>query len=166
MSDKPPFPALSFPGADLVTKAFEQARHNAEEFSRLFTDAKLPALLDTKAVLAAHKRNIEVLTKANQIAIDGAQAVVKRNMEILQQTVAEMSETIQALSADGTPQEKAASQAALLKRSYERAIAHTRELGELIQTTNTEAASVLNKRFTEAVEEVKALVAKSTTPPA
>ena len=49
-----------------------------------------------------------------------------------------------------------------MKRAYERAMEHTREITQMVQTTNTEAASVLQHRFTEAVEEVKWLIAKAS----
>ena len=57
-----------------------------------------------------------------------------------------------------------AKQADLLKRTYERAVSNTRELSDLIQRSNGEALDLLNKRFTEAVDEVKSLVEKSGAP--
>jgi phasin family protein len=58
-------------------------------------------------------------------------------------------------------QAKAAQQGELLKQAYERAVVNIRELGELIQRSNGEALDLLNKRFAEAVDEVKALAAKA-----
>jgi phasin family protein len=161
MSDKP-----GFPGADAMTKAAEQMRHNAEEFSRMFGEMKFPGIPNADAVLAAHKRNIEALTKANKVAFEGAQTVAKRNIEIAQQTLAELTESLRALVSGEPPKDRAAQQAELLKLAYERAMAHTREISQLVQTTNSEALAVLNTRFTEAVEEVKTLIAKAhETPP-
>jgi phasin family protein len=104
---------------------------------------------------------MEVLSAANRIALEGAQAVAKRHMEIMQQTMAELSETMRALSSTEGPQAKAAKQAELLKRAYERAVANTKEMSDLIQHANGEALAMLNQRFVEAMDEVKQLMEKA-----
>jgi phasin family protein len=60
-----------------------------------------------------------------------------------------------------TPQAKAARQAELIKRAYEHAVANMTELRDLIQRSNEEAMQLLNKRFAEAMDEVKAMAEKS-----
>jgi phasin family protein len=144
------------------TGAMNQAKSAAEEFTRLFSEMKMPALPDSEALLTAHRRNFEALSAANRIALEGAQAVAKRHMEIMQQTMTELSESLRALSAAEAPGAKAARQADLLKRAYERAVANTKELSDLIQHANGEALGLLNRRFVEAMDEVKALVAQGT----
>jgi phasin family protein len=143
------------------SQAMGQARSAAEDFTKMFADLKLPAMPDTEALLAAHRRNMEVLSAANRIALEGAQAVAKRHMEIMQQTMAELSETMRALSSTEGPQAKAAKQAELLKRAYERAVANTKEMSDLIQHANGEALAMLNQRFVEAMDEVKQLMEKA-----
>lgn len=130
----------------------------ADEFTKLFADMKLPAMPDADVFMQAHQRNIAALSSANQIAMEGAQAVARRHMEIMQQAMGELTSTLQALAAAGGPQDKAAHQAELLKASYERAVANSRELGDLIQRANGEALGALNQRIAEAIDEVKALV--------
>jgi phasin family protein len=123
------------------------------DFTKFFAEMKLPALPDAGALMAAHKRNMETLSAANRVALEGAQAFARRQAEIVQQNVAELSTT-------ATPQEKAAKQAELLKHSYERGVANLRELGDLISHSNEEAIALLHRRFTEAMDEVKALAEK------
>ncbi len=48
----------------------------------------------------------------------------------------------------------------MLKSAYERAVGNMREVADLIQKSNTEALSLLNQRFTEAMDEVKTMMAK------
>ncbi len=131
------------------------------EFARLFSDMKLPAMPDMGALMDAHRRNLETLSAANRVALEGAQAVARRHMEIMQQSMAELSETIQALATAEGPQAKAAKQAELMKRAYERAVANMRELRDLIQRSNGEALELLNKRFAELLDEVQALIRKA-----
>lgn len=129
---------------------------NMDEMMKNFGQMKMP---DMSAFAEAQKRNMEALAQANRVALEGAQAIAKRNMEILQQSVAEMTEAAQKLaSAEASPQAKAAQQAEVMKAAYERAVANMKEIADLIQKSNGEAVGVLNKRFAEAMEEVKGLV--------
>lgn len=133
----------------------------AADFTKLFADMKLPLMPNMDSFLSAHRRNLEALTAANRVAMEGAQAVARRNMEIMQQSLAELTESMQALAAADGPQAKAAKQAEMLKQAYERAVSNMQELRDLIQQSNAEALALLNKRFTEAMDEVKALAQKT-----
>jgi len=130
------------------------------DFKKLLGDMKLPAAPDMEAVLAAHKRNLEALTEANRVALEGAQAVARRHMEILQSTMSGLTETLKDLSTTGTPTSRAAKQTELLKQAYENAVANTKELGDLIQKSNAEAMSKLNTRVSEAMTEMQTLFGK------
>jgi phasin family protein len=130
------------------------------EFSRMFADMKFPAMPDMGAFVAATRRNMDVLAAANRIAMEGAQAVARRHTEIMQQSMAEMAEAMQSLSTNEPPQAKAARQADLLKKAYEHAVDNMKELHDLMQKSHEEAMGLLNSRFAEALDEVKALAGK------
>jgi phasin family protein len=130
------------------------------EFSRMFADMKFPAMPDMGAFVAATRRNMDVLAAANRIAMEGAQAVARRHTEIMQQSMAEMAEAMQSLSTNEPPQAKAARQADLLKKAYEHAVGNMKELHDLMQKSHEEAMGLLNSRFAEALDEVKALAGK------
>jgi phasin family protein len=127
------------------------------DFTKIFAEMKMPALPNMDAFVAANRKNMETLSAANRIALEGAQAVARRHMEIMQQSMTEMTEAMKALSSLEAPQAKAAKQAEMLKSAYEHAVANMKELSDLIQHANGEALSLINKRFAEAMDEVKAL---------
>lgn len=130
------------------------------EFTRMFAELKFPAMPDMEAFATATRRNMEALTAANRIALEGAQAVARRHTEIMQQSMAEMTEAMRALSTTESPQAKAARQADLLKSAYEHAVGNMKELHDLMQKSHEEAMGLLNRRFSEAMDEVKALAGK------
>jgi phasin family protein len=130
------------------------------DFTKLFAEMKLPAMPDMEAFIAANRRNIETFTAANRVAMEGAQAIARRNMEIMQQSMAELTEGMKALATADGPQAKAAKQAEMLKQAYEHAVANMQELRDLIQQSNAEALALINQRFVEAMDEVKALAEK------
>jgi phasin family protein len=128
--------------------------------AKFLADLKIPPMPDVEAVLATHKRNLEALTEANRVAVEGAQAVARRHMEIFQSTVTELSETLKELTTTTNPASRAAKHAELLRQAFETSVSNSRELGDLIQKSNNEALSKLNGRFSEAMTEVKALFDK------
>ena len=161
MADQSPQDAFS----NAMTSAMAQAKSAGDEFARMFADLKIPGLPDSEALMAAHKRNMDALTQANRAAMEGAQAVGRRHMEIMQQSMAEITETMRALASADAPQDRAAKQAELLRRGYERALDNAREMSALIQQANGQAVGVLNQRFVEAMDEVKALVDQAKPKP-
>jgi phasin family protein len=130
------------------------------DLKKAFGEMKSPALPDIDVVLATHRRNLEALSEANRVALEGAQAVARRHMEIMQATMTGLTETLKDLSASDTPATRAAKQTDLLKQAYENAVSNTRELGDLIQKSNAEAMEKLNLRFSEAMSEMKMLFKK------
>ena len=129
------------------------------DLSKVLGDYKVPGL-DVESILASQRKNIEAVTAANQLAIEGLQAVLRRQAEIVRSSVEEASSYVNQVAAAGTPEEKAAKQAELVKVAFEKALANAKELAELVAKSNTEAADVLSKRVSESLDEVKAAIAK------
>ncbi len=141
--------------------AFPPKMSDFGDFTKMFADLKFPAMPDMDAFVAASRRNIETLTAANKVALEGAQAVARRHMEIVQQSMSEIGEAVRSMAANETPQAKAARQAEMLKAAYERSVANIKEISDMIQHSNEEALQLLHRRFTEAMDEVKALADKA-----
>ena len=131
------------------------------DFRKFFAEMTLPALPDMETLMGAHRRNMEAMSAANRVALEGAQAVARRHMQIMQQSMSELTDTMRILATTEGAQAKAAKQAEMLKAAYEGAVTNMREQGELIQRSNSEAMGVINKRFAEAMDEVKALNEKA-----
>lgn len=129
------------------------------DVTKVMADFRFPGF-DIEALLAAQRRNIEAVTAANQLAVEGVQAVLRRQAEILRVTVEETSTVISDILAAGSPEEKVSKQAELVKSAFEKALAHLKELSEMIAKSNGEAADILNKRVSEGLDEVKLAVAK------
>jgi phasin family protein len=125
------------------------------DFTRMF---RMPGLPDMEALAAAQRRNMEALAEANRLALEGAQAVAKRHMEMVQQTIGDMTEAMRAMGTADAPQAQATKQTDMMRTAYERAVANMQELSELIQKSSGEALGLLNRRFTAAMDEAKSLM--------
>ena len=129
------------------------------DITKMMADFKVPGV-DMDAMLQSQRKNIEALTAANQLAVEGMQAVARRQMEILRQTMEEASTTMQGMMATGTPEEGVAKQADLVKTAFEKALSNMKEMAEMIAKSNYEAADVLSKRVSASLEEIKAAAGK------
>lgn len=130
------------------------------DISKYVGEFKVPGV-DVETLVASQRKNLEALTQANKLAVEGVQAVFKRQVEILRQALEEGASAAKELVEAGTPQEKAIRQTDLAKDAFERSLSNARELSEIIAKSNTEAFDLLNKRFLQVVEEVKDGIAKS-----
>ncbi len=130
------------------------------DVSKMMSEFKLPGV-DVDAIMASQRKNIEAVTAANQLAIEGMQAVVRRQAEILRQTMEEAGSMMTEMMTAGTPEDKVARQAELVKTAFEKALANMRELAEMVAKSNTEAANVISKRVSESLEELKSTMAKA-----
>ena len=116
--------------------------------------AKFPGV-DTAALIESQQRNIEAITKANQVAFAGVQAIMQRQAEILSQTLDQTTKSVQAFSQTGRPEDIWAKQADLLKETYEHGLSNLRELTELSAKANSQAAELLSHRVTDGLDELK-----------
>lgn len=130
------------------------------DFQKMFADFKAPAF-DVDSLLAAQRRNIEALNEANKLVAESMQAIFRRQAEILRQTMEEAAEAFQKMSGAGTPEQKVAENAELLKSALERSVANMRELSEMAAKANNETFQVINKRMGESLDEFKTVVGKS-----
>lgn len=129
------------------------------DFSKAFSEYKIPGV-DANIILESQKKNVEALAQANKVALEGIQAVFKRQSEILAQAMEEMQATFKDLSAAGEPQDKVAQQTDLVKEAVEKALGNMRELAEMAGKSNTEAFETIHARFKESLDEVKTEVLK------
>jgi phasin family protein len=125
-------------------------------------DFKIPSF-DFEACIAAQRKNVEALTQANRLAYDGLQAVTKRQIEIVRQSLDQAAQAVREVAEPGNAQDKAAKQTELAKVAFERALANVKELGELVSKANSEAFGLLQSRFTESLDEVRDQLSKTAS---
>lgn len=130
------------------------------DFTKLSGDFRIPGV-DWQELLASQQKNLAALSRANQVLIEGAQAVMQREMEILQKAMAEAMTASQELMQPTDPSANAAKRFELAKASFETAINNMRELAELAGKSNQEALDLINQRALESFDEIKQAVERS-----
>lgn len=126
------------------------------DVTKAMADFKVPAI-DMEALMTAHRKNVEAMNAANNLAVEGMQAVARRQIEIMRTGMEEMTAMVGDLMKATTPEERIAKQADLTKTSFEKTLANMKELSELIAKSNSEATEVINKRIAGMLDEMKTL---------
>jgi phasin family protein len=129
------------------------------DFTKVLGEFKVP-MLDVESFIDLQRRNVQAFTVANQTAFEAFKGIAQRQADMLKVAMEDFSKASSELFAVGTLEEKTAKNADLVKKSYETSIANMKELAELYAKGNADAFEAINKRVTEALEEIKALSAK------
>ena len=87
-------------------------------------------------------------------------AVAQRPGDMMRAVMEDFSKHGSEMLAAASIEERAAKQIDFAKKSYEAAIANTKELAELYSKGHSEAFAALSHRVSELTEEVKAAIAK------
>jgi phasin family protein len=117
------------------------------DFTKLMSQFRLPGV-DFAALVDRERKNIEALAKANRIAFEGWQRLVRRQAEMLQ-------ETMKKVVADASQEDAKKKRADLAKEGFEKALANMRELAEITTQSQKEAFDVVRKRIEENVEGIR-----------
>lgn len=132
------------------------------DITKMMADFKMP-MLDVQQIMTISRKNIEAMTAANQLAVEGIQACLKRQAEIVQESLKEANSIVTEMAAAGTPEDKIVRQVELVKQAYENAISNTKELAEIAAKSNGEAIELISERVSDSLDEIKAVTKKATT---
>jgi len=128
------------------------------DFTKALAEGKLPQL-DTEALFAAQKKNMDALVEANKAAAAGYQDLFKKQMAIFEETVSEAQKQFKDLDLK-MDSKAAAAQTELAKAAFEKAIANMKELAETAQKANTEAYDIVSARVKDSIAELRAMADK------
>ena len=123
------------------------------DVGKAFAGFNLPGL-DAESVMATQRKNFEAFTQANQLAVEGVQAVTRRQVEIAREAFEGASAAMREFAQPSAPEDRIAKHAELAKSAFEKGLANARELAELFTKANFEAFDVITKRFSESLEEI------------
>jgi phasin family protein len=139
------------------------ARPNFFDFdvTKIFADFRFRPL-DVEAVWAAQRRNIEALSQANQLAVEGVQALARRQIELTRETFEGFSTLLRDLAQPASAEDRIAKNTEYAKQMIEKGVTHGREVAMLATKAGAEAAEVLHKRATESLDEIRAFTTQQT----
>ena len=124
---------------------------------KLLEQYKLPGI-DIAAIIEMRRKDIEALMTANRVALEGAQSVGQKQVEILRSTLDQLSSLIQQATASGSMTEKTTKTGELVQQVLQRVLENMRELAETAYKSQSDTYAVLTKRIQENLDEARALL--------
>ncbi len=130
------------------------------DMTKMFDGMSIPGV-DTEALTEAQKKNVQAVVDANRVASEGYQALFKKQVEILQNGVSEMSETMKDATTQPMTTEGYEKRVEAAKAQFEKSVGIFTELSESARKANEDAMAIIQARFSEGVEEMKSLASTS-----
>ena len=130
------------------------------DVTKMFADFRFRPF-DVEAVWAAQRRNLEAFTQANQLAVEGAHALVKRQIEMTQQNFDDLSTLVRDMAQPTSTEDRIAKHTEYTKKVIDKSLSHGREIAALATKAGSEASEVLQKRTAESLDEMRAFACKS-----
>ncbi len=131
------------------------------DLGKMAEQFKVPGI-DSSVLIEAQRRNFETVTKANQMVLEGAQAILQRQTAILSQAADEAGKAANVLAQPGKPADKWVAVTELLKESYELTLDRTRELTAMGAKLQGETSELLSHRVTDSFDEIKGAFSPTT----
>jgi len=129
------------------------------DFSKIAGDFKFP-VMNVESAVETGRKNFAAMTTASTAAVETFKAIAQRQGDMVRAVMEDFSKLGSEVLGAASIEEKAAKQVDFAKKSYDAAIANTRELADLYTKGQADAFETLNARVAELTEEVKAAFAK------
>ncbi|MBL0897758.1 MAG: TIGR01841 family phasin [Reyranella sp.] len=128
-------------------------------FKKLGEQFKVPAF-DMSRIMEHHQKNMDAMARSWQAMAGGANDIARKQREIFEATIKDITEMAQSYQPGGNPQDVMTKQAEFAKKAMEAAIANTRDIAELVQKSSTEAFQIVQERMKESYDEIRTSVEK------
>ena len=129
------------------------------DFTKIAGEFKFP-VVPVETFVETGRKNFAALTTMSTAAVESIKSIAQRQGDMFRAAMEDFSKHGSEVLAAATVEEKAAKQIEFAKKSYEAAIANTKELASLYSKGQTEAFEALSARVAELADEVKAAIAK------
>jgi phasin family protein len=128
------------------------------DFSKIAGDFKFP-MVNVETVVETSRKNFAAMTTASTAAVESMKTVATRQGDMFRAAMEDFSKHGSDVLSAATVEEKIAKQIDFAKKSYDVAVANTKELAGLYTKGQTEAFETLSARVADLTEEVKAAIA-------
>ena len=129
------------------------------DFTKIAGQFNFP-VVGVETVVETSRKNFAAMTTASTAAVEALKTIAQRQGDMVRAAMEDFSKHGSEVLAAATIEEKAAKQIDFAKKSYETAIANTKEIADLVGKSQADAFTALSARVAELTEEVKAAIAK------
>jgi phasin family protein len=124
------------------------------DVTKMLEQFKVPGI-DMTSFIAARQKDIAAVVESNKKAMEGMQALAKKQTEMLANAMQEIQTASKNLSGDLS---NPAKHTEMAQKAYAKALADMKALADIGQKAQTESLAVISKRASENLEEIKKLM--------
>jgi len=121
-----------------------------------FPNFKMPNI-DMNAIMDSYKKNLEVLGLINKMSIEVCNGITKLQSAFIKQMMTDMGSIWEK---SGKPSDVVTRFNEVTRDTIEKAIGSSKQISEMIVSTNKELSAAITKRVKDSVEEAKNIVNK------
>ena len=114
--------------------------------------------IDVEKLIEANRKNLDALNESAIAAAGGAQAVVRKQREVLEAGLTEATTLIRGYQPLGDPKETLVKQTEFAKKLFELAVQGAKDSAQTTRESTTDAVKILQDRMKAALQEVRATV--------
>jgi len=111
--------------------------------------------IDARKLVEARKKDVEALLAANERAFAGAEALAKKQAEMLGAIMMEWEAASRDAASRTPATEKISVAAQHAQQAFTHALSNMKELADIASQSNHEVLDILNRRFREALHEFR-----------
>ncbi|MBE6447446.1 MAG: hypothetical protein E7015_03110 [Alphaproteobacteria bacterium] len=131
-------------------------QNNTQDQKSAFSNFKMPQL-DMEAITDSYKKNLEILGLMSKMSVEVCNGIVKLQAAFLKQMTMDMG-TI--FSKTSKPSEVFSQLSDITKDAMTKAFNNSKQISEMLVSSNSELTQALTKRMKESMEEAKNMIKK------
>lgn len=119
------------------------------------------ASIDMKSAMETMRKNMQAMAQAQQMTFQGIQSIASSQTRLLSQMIEDQAAVAREIMSEGTPEEKIAGQAEVMKDIYERTADNIEAFSETVRNSAREAGKLIRNRVTASMSELQESIEKS-----
>lgn len=123
-------------------------------FQKFGENLQLPTA-DVSSVVDYHRKNIQAFQDMVQVQTSGTRDLMNKQREVLEETLAEVTDIIKRSSQMRDPSQMVSDQMEFAKKSFDATIKNTTDMGTIIRDMNVDSYNVLKNRIEESINEIR-----------
>lgn len=139
------------------TKVFTQYDPAAmnEQMQKMFSQFNMPNV-DMKAITESQQKNIDAVTTANRVAVEGMQELMQYQAKMFQEALKEGASIVNDIKVTNVdPADFSKKQTKLVEETMQKALNNAANLSDIVTKTQKETSKLVTERFDAAMKELK-----------
>lgn len=127
-----------------------------DDVTKMLEKFKVPGI-DMTAIIEARRKDIEAIVEANKAAMEGMQAMGRKQAEMLSLAMQEIQANANVKGVAGSMGDLA-KQSEIAKKAYAKAVADVKDLADMARKSQTDSMASITKRANEHMAEIKKMM--------